>query len=107
MTPRRSVGPADLQPPGSDLLPRLAREGQAQPPLPEPATRRNWKAGIPLLHACGKLDPALKDQTQVIAKRYKDLGGQITVILQEGEGHYPLAPRDPRPVVEFVVTKSK
>jgi sugar lactone lactonase YvrE/pimeloyl-ACP methyl ester carboxylesterase len=65
------------------------------------------KAGIPLLHVCGKLDPALKDQTQVVEKRYKDLGGQITVILRDGEGHYPLAPRDPQPVVEFVVTKSK
>jgi len=65
------------------------------------------KAGIPLLHVCGKLDPALKDQTRVVEKRYKDLGGETAVIVQEGQGHYPLAPRDLQPVVEFVVTNSK
>jgi pimeloyl-ACP methyl ester carboxylesterase len=63
------------------------------------------KAGVPLLHVCGSLDPWLDSQTQVAEKRYKELGGQITVILKEGEAHYPLSPRDLPPVVEFI-TKS-
>jgi pimeloyl-ACP methyl ester carboxylesterase len=65
------------------------------------------QAGVPLLHVCGGLDPWLNDQTRVAEKRYKELGGPITVIVQEGEGHYPLAPRDPRPVVEFITERAK
>jgi pimeloyl-ACP methyl ester carboxylesterase len=61
------------------------------------------KAGVPLLSVCGSLDPGLDDNTRAVEKRYKELGGQITVILQPGEGHYPLAPRDPQPVVDFIV----
>jgi len=61
------------------------------------------KAGVPLLHVCGSLDPWLNDQTRVAERRYKELGGQITVIVKEGEGHFPLAPRDVSPVVEFIV----
>jgi hypothetical protein len=36
-------------------------------------------AGVPLLHVCGSLDPWINDQTRVAEKRYKELGGQITV----------------------------
>jgi hypothetical protein len=61
------------------------------------------KAGVPLLHVCGSLDPALDDNTRVVEKRYKELGGRITVILKEGEGHYPLAPKDSLPIVEFIL----
>jgi len=62
------------------------------------------KAGIPILHDCGSLDPWLDDQTRVVEKRYKELGGRITVILREGEGHYPLAPKDPKSVVDFILS---
>jgi hypothetical protein len=64
------------------------------------------RAGVPLLHVCGSLDPALNDNTRVLEKRYKNLGGQITVILKEGEGHFPLAPKDLSPIVEFLVKKA-
>jgi hypothetical protein len=64
------------------------------------------KAGVPLLHVCGSLDPALADQTRVVEKRYKELGGTITVIMNEGDGHYPLGPRDPKPVVDFITNKA-
>jgi pimeloyl-ACP methyl ester carboxylesterase len=60
------------------------------------------KAGIPLLNVCGSLDPVYSDNTRVVEERYKLLGGQITVILKPGEGHYPLAPDDPAPVVDFI-----
>ena len=64
------------------------------------------KAGVPLLHVCGSLDPALDAHTRVVEKRYKELGGPITVIVKEGEGHYPLAPKDPKPVVDFIIGKT-
>jgi pimeloyl-ACP methyl ester carboxylesterase len=64
------------------------------------------KAGVPLLHVCGSLDPALNDHTRMVEKRYQELGGPITVIIKEGEGHYPFAPKDPRTVVDFIVGKA-
>lgn len=60
------------------------------------------KAGVPLLHVCGSQDPWLESQTRRAEKRYQELGGQITVIVKEDEGHYPLAPKDPKPVVDFI-----
>lgn len=59
-------------------------------------------AGIPILHLCGELDPHLKDQTQVAEKRYQQLGGNFTVIIQPGVAHYPLSPRDPKEIVNFI-----
>lgn len=61
------------------------------------------KAGVPILHDCGSLDPWLKDQTRVAEQRYRQLGGQITVLVTEGEGHFPLLRKDPKPVVDFVL----
>lgn len=61
------------------------------------------KAHVPLISVCGSLDPGLNDNTRVIEKRYHELGGQITVVIKDGEGRYPLAPRDPQPVVDFIV----
>ena len=60
------------------------------------------RAGVPLIHVCGSLDPWLNDQTRIVEKRYKDLGGKITVIIKEGEGHYPLGPKDPKAVVDLI-----
>ncbi len=60
------------------------------------------KANVPLLHVCGSLDPYFKDNTLEVEKRYKKLGGKIQVIVKKGEGHYPLAPEDPTPVVDFI-----
>ncbi len=60
------------------------------------------KAGVPVLHVCGSLDPMYMSQTKEAEKRYKTLGGSMTVIVQEGEGHYPTAPRDTKPVVAFI-----
>jgi pimeloyl-ACP methyl ester carboxylesterase len=61
------------------------------------------RAGVPLLHACGSLDPMFEGQTREAEKRYKGLGGSMTVLVREGEGHYPTAPKDPKPVVDFII----
>jgi hypothetical protein len=60
------------------------------------------KAGVPILHACGSLDPSLESSTRAAEKRYKELGGKITVLVTEGEGHFPTSPKDPQPVVDFI-----
>jgi len=65
------------------------------------------KAGVPILHVCGSLDRAVDTQTRVVERRYKELGGPITVIIKEGAAHYPLAPKDPGPVVDFILGKVK
>ena len=64
------------------------------------------KAGVPLLHVCGSLDPWLNGNTRAVETRYKELGGSITVIINEGAGHYPLAPRDTNPVVDFITQRA-
>src|SRR6202171_1814530 len=65
------------------------------------------KAGVPILHDCGSLDPWLKNQTRVVEKRYKELGGKITVLVAEGEGHFPLSRKDPKPVVDFILSHQR
>jgi len=35
-----------------------------------------------------------KEGMYIAEKRYQELGGRITIIIKEGEGHYPLAPKD-------------
>lgn len=60
------------------------------------------KAGIRILHVCGSDDPWLESQTRVAEQRYRELGGAITVVIQDGNAHFPLSPRDVRPVVEFI-----
>jgi len=64
------------------------------------------KAGVPVLHDCGASDPWLESQTRVVESRYKELGGKITVIVREGEGHFPLSPKDPKSVVDFIMTNA-
>ncbi len=64
------------------------------------------KAGVPLLHVCGSLDPWLADNTRMVERRYNQLGGQITIIINEGEGHYSRGPRDPNPMIDFITQKA-
>jgi pimeloyl-ACP methyl ester carboxylesterase len=64
------------------------------------------RAGVPLFHVCGSLDPWLDTQTRTAEKRYRELGGQITVIVKNGVGHYPLGPEDAKPVVDFILNRT-
>ena len=63
------------------------------------------KAKIPLLHICGDADDAvpIEENTRLVEKRYKELGGLITVIAKPGVGHHPHSLVDPTPIVEFVL----
>lgn len=63
------------------------------------------KAGVPLLHIVGDADDVvpLDENTAIIEKRYKELGGQIDVVVKKGVGHHPHSLPDPTPIVEFVL----
>ena len=97
-----------------------AKEGQSPTPSFRPARpRRAFEEIIHQIKAlieAGALKPgdklpserALAAEFQVSrntlreALRTLELGGQITVIVKEGEGHYPLAPKELDPVLEFI-----
>jgi hypothetical protein len=64
------------------------------------------KAGVPLLHVCGSADPALDNQTRVAERRYRELGGQIKVIVQEGDRYRPIASKELKQVVDFIVASA-
>ncbi|HEX3999014.1 MAG TPA: hypothetical protein VHX65_10720 [Pirellulales bacterium] len=61
------------------------------------------KAAVPLLHVCGSLDPLLERQTRVAERRYHELNGEITVLADEGKGHFPTAPADPARAVSLIL----
>ena len=63
------------------------------------------KAKIPLLHVVGAADEVVPvaENTDVLAERYRKLGGMIEVISKEGVGHHPHSLKDPAPIVQFVV----
>ena len=63
------------------------------------------KAGVPLLHVCGDADTVvpMEENTNIVERRYKQLGGQITVIVKPGVNHHPHSLKDPTPIVEFIL----
>jgi hypothetical protein len=66
------------------------------------------KTGVPILHLCGSLDLALEEQTRVAEKRYKELGGKMNVVIQEGADHFNTTPKDPnsKSIVDFILAHS-
>lgn len=63
------------------------------------------KAKIPLLHVCGDADDVVpfEENTKLLEQRYKELGGDIQVIVKPGIGHHPHSLKDPTPIVDFVL----
>ncbi len=66
-------------------------------------------AGIPLLHVVGDADTVVpvEENTAVLERRYKELGGQIEVIHKPGCGHHPHSLKDPAPIVAFVLKHAR
>ncbi len=60
-------------------------------------------ARVPLLHVYGDADEVVPwdENTGVVAKRYRELGGEITLIAKPGVKHHPHGLVDPTPIVEF------
>lgn len=63
------------------------------------------EAGVPLLHVYGDADDVVPwdENTGVVAKRYRELGGSIELIAKPGVGHHPHGLEDSTPIVDFIV----
>lgn len=59
---------------------------------------------VPLLHVYGDADEIVpwRENTGVVAERYRQLGGPITLIAKPGVGHHPHGLEDSTPIVEFL-----
>ncbi len=65
------------------------------------------RAGVPLLHVCDKTDPWFNEQTKIVEQRYKGLGGEITVIVNENDPPAPIAPAALTRAVDFIIGRAK
>ena len=63
------------------------------------------EAGVPLIHVVGDADVVVPvgENTTVLERRYKKLGGTIQVIHKPGVGHHPHSLKDPAPLVAFIL----
>ncbi|WP_459558057.1 SGNH/GDSL hydrolase family protein [Lacunimicrobium album] len=61
-------------------------------------------AKIPIIIVAGDADKVVpvEENTLIVEKRYKELGGEIRVILKPGVDHHPHSLEDPTPIVEFL-----
>lgn len=64
---------------------------------------------VPLLHVYGDADDVVpwEENTGLIASRYKELGGEITLICKPGVGHHPHGLDDPTPIIGFIAKFAK
>lgn len=62
-------------------------------------------AGVPLLHVYGDADEVVpwEENTGIVAKRYRELGGEITLIAKPGVGHHPHGLENSTPIVDFII----
>jgi pimeloyl-ACP methyl ester carboxylesterase len=67
------------------------------------------KSGVPILSVCGDADQTvpLAENTAILEKRYRELGGPIEVILKPGADHHPHSLKDPTRIVDFLIKNAK
>lgn len=67
----------------------------------------NWAAAHPhsvgCLYGDADLSVPWKENTRIVAERYRELGGSIELIPKPGVEHHPHGLDDPTPVVEFAL----
>lgn len=80
-------------------------EALAYPGNPIDTLKPLAKAGVPLIHVVGDADTdvPVAENTAIVEKRYRELGGEIQVIHRPGAGHHPHGLDDPTPVIDFIV----
>jgi sialidase-1 len=64
------------------------------------------RAVVPVLHVCGTADTVvpMPENSDIVEQRYKKLGGKITAIRKPGMDHHPHSLKDPKPIVDFILT---
>ncbi|MDG2129740.1 MAG: alpha/beta hydrolase [Fuerstiella sp.] len=62
--------------------------------------------GVPVIHVCGDADESVpfEAHTGEFARRYRQLGGSVRVIVKKGGAHHPHSLKDPTAIVDFIVT---
>jgi pimeloyl-ACP methyl ester carboxylesterase len=67
------------------------------------------KAGIPILLIAGDADTIVPfaENAGALAKRYRDLGGPMLVIVRKGQDHHPHSLANPTPIVDFLVKNAR
>ena len=60
---------------------------------------------LPILHVVGDADKTVPvaENTAVVEKRYRELGGSIKVIHKPGVAHHPHSLENPTPIVDFIL----
>jgi len=83
-------------------------EALAWPHNPIDSLEALAKAGIPLLHVVGDIDEVVPvaENTEILERRYRALGGEITVIHKPDVGHHPHGLDDPSPILDFIIKSS-
>ena len=63
------------------------------------------QAKIPILHVVGDADKVVPvvENTAIVEKRYRELGGSIQVIHKPGVGHHPHSLKNAKPIVDFIL----
>ena len=63
------------------------------------------EAKIPIIAVAGDADDVvpMDENILILEKRYRELGGEIQVIVKPGVGHHPHSLTDPTPVVKFLL----
>jgi len=66
------------------------------------------KARVPIISVVGDADTAvpLPENTAILEKRYKEMGGKIEVIVKPGVDHHPHSLKDPKPIVDFLMNNA-
>lgn len=67
------------------------------------------RAGIPVIHVCGQADELVPvvENTEPLAKNFKNAGGHIKIILKPGVGHHPHSLKDPMVIQDFIMSAIK
>jgi alpha-beta hydrolase superfamily lysophospholipase len=62
-------------------------------------------AKIAIIAVAGDADDLvpIEENIKRVERRYRELGGELKLILKPGVGHHPHSLEDPTPVVEFLV----
>lgn len=79
-------------------------EALAYPGNPVDNLRGLALAKVPLLHVYGDADEVVpwEENTGLVAQRYRQLGGDITLIAKPGVKHHPHGLEDSTPIVDFI-----
>jgi hypothetical protein len=49
----------------------------------------------------------MKDNIGLVERRYRELGGEVKLIVKPGAGHHPHGPPDPAVIVDFILAHSQ